>query len=158
MLITKYQKQHDKKDFDCGIEPLNRFIHQQVNQLIKRRETVLYVAVDEYKIVGFYTLSSCQLKQGDDMELLKKQSPHSPIGGVLLGRLAVDNRYKGLGLGADLLLHAMQNIKRLSEFLGVAFVVVDAKDDNAMAFYKRYGFVELSNQPRRLCYPVKDIP
>lgn len=158
MLITKYQKHHDKKGFDCGNELLNQFIQTQSSQLIKRLETVLYVAIDNDRIAGFYTLSACQIKQSDDMELLKRQSPHSPIGSVLLGRLAVDNRYKGKGLGADLLLHAMQNAKKLADILGVAFVVVDAKDDNALAFYRKYGFVELSNQPKRLCYAIKDIP
>lgn len=158
MLITKLQKHHHKANFDCGIEALNLFIRQQASQLLKRHETVIYGAIDNDCLVGFYTLSACQIMQSDDSQLLKKQSPHSPIGCVLLGRLAVDNKYKGQGLGADLLLHAMQTAKRLSDMLGLAFVVVDAKDETAQRFYERYGFCELSNHPKRLCYSIKDIP
>lgn len=158
VLITKLDKHHDKTSFDCGVEALNRFIRQQASQLLKRHETVIYGAVDNGRLAGFYTLSACQIMQADDAKLLKHQSPHSPIGCVLLGRLAVDISYQGQGLGADLLLHAMQTAKRLSDMLGLAFVVVDAKDDKARAFYSKYGFCELSQQPMRLCYPIKDIP
>lgn len=158
MFITKYGKDHDKADFDCGNEPLNRFIRQQASQLLKRHETVIYGAIDGNRLAGFYTLSACEIHRQDDEILLKRQSPHSPIGCVLLGRLAVDRAYKGQGLGADLLLHAMQTAKALSQILGIAFVVVDAKDETAQAFYEKYGFRELSNHPKRLCYAIKDIP
>lgn len=158
MLITRYDKSHNKADFDCGNEPLNRFIRQQASQLIKRYETVICGAIDDNRLAGFYTLSACQIMQSDDSERLKHQSPHSPIGCVLLGRLAVDNRYKGQGLGADLLLHAMKTAKALSHMLGLGFVVVDAKDETTKAFYQKYGFFELSSHPKRLCYAIKDIP
>lgn len=158
MLIIKLDKKHDKANFDCGNEPLNRFIKQNASQLLKRQETVIYGAVDDNRLAGFYTLSACQIMQSDDNEKLKKQSPNTPIGCILLGRLAVDVAYKGRGLGADLLLHAMQTAKTISQMLGVAFVIVDAKDDNAKDFYQKYGFWELSNRPKRLCYAIKDIP
>lgn len=158
MLITKPAKEHDKSGFDCENEALNRFIRQQASQLLKRHETVIYGAIDNNRLAGFYTLSACQIMQSDDAELLKRQSPHSPIGCVLLGRLAVDKAYKGRGLGADLLLHAMQTAKKLSQMMGLAYVIVDAKDDTAKAFYERFGFVELSQHPLRLCYAIKDIP
>nr|WP_255758843.1 GNAT family N-acetyltransferase [Neisseria lisongii] len=157
-MITKLDKHHQKADFDCGNEALNRFIRQQAGQLLKRNETVIYGAVDKDRLAGFYTLSACQIMQADDEALLKKQSPHSPIGCVLLGRLAVDKRYKGKGLGSDLLLHAMRTVRKLSHMMGLAFVIVDAKDDNAQAFYEKYGFRELTRCPKRLCYAVKDIP
>ncbi|MFA9486731.1 MULTISPECIES: GNAT family N-acetyltransferase [unclassified Moraxella] len=76
----------------------------------------------------------------------------------MLGRLAVDKAYQGRGLGADLLLHAMQTVKKLSQMMGLAYVIVDAKDETAKAFYERFGFVALSQHPMRLCYAIKDIP
>lgn len=158
MQITKLSHQHNKSQFDCGVDILNRFIKQQANQLLKRHETVIYVAVDNDDIAGFYTLSNCEIMQTDDHRYLKKQSPYTPIPCALLGRLAVDNHHKGKGLGADLLLHAMQTVKKLSEIIGIAFVIVDAKDNAAKQFYQHYGFVELSQKPMRLCYAVKDIP
>ena len=72
-------------------------------------------------------------------------------------RLAVDMRYRGMGLGGDLLLSALKKCVQLSDSLGVAFVVVDAKDDTAKAFYQYYGFHALQSDPMRLCLPISSI-
>ncbi|WP_131668721.1 GNAT family N-acetyltransferase [Psychrobacter pygoscelis] len=158
MQISKLEKTHNRKAFDCGNEPINRFIKQLASQMLKRHEVIIYVAHEGETVAGFYTLSANQIEQADDPNTLKKQSKHTPIPCVLLGRLAVDEHYQGLGLGGDLLLHALNTTKQLSQTLGIAFLVVDAKDDTAKSFYEAYGFIELQNQPLRLCYPVASIP
>lgn len=158
MQIRKFDKSFLKAGFDCGDEVLNGFIKQQANQIIRRNETVIHCAVKDQTVIGFYTLSSCEIRRSVDDVLLKKQSPYTPIPCALIGRLAVDKNYKGQGIGADLLLHALQTVVNLSKHIGMAFVVVDAKNEQAKAFYERYGFSVLSQQPMRLCYPVKDIP
>lgn len=126
--------------------------------MIRRNETAIYVAHEGEKIAGFYTLSACQIEQNSDPEHFKRQSPHLPIPSILLGRLAVDSDYQGMGLGGDLLLHALQTVKQLAALLGVAFVVVDAKDHTAQAFYLHYGFYPLQSNPMRLCFAVQRIP
>lgn len=156
--ISKLDKNHNRKTFDCGSEPINRFIQQLASQMLKRHEVIIYVAHDGDTVAGFYTLSANQIEQADDPNQLKKQSKHTPIPCVLLGRLAVDQRYQGIGLGRDLLLHALKTTKQFSQTLGIAFIVVDAKDASAKSFYKAYGFIELQNKPLRLCYPVASIP
>lgn len=157
--ISKLTKEHDRAGFDCGNQALNHFISHLASQMIKRHETVIYVAHDQTKaVVGYYTLSAMQIDAQDDPKLLAKQSKHLPIPCVLLGRLAVDKSYQGRGIGRDLLLHALRNVKVLSQSLGLAFVVVDAKDETAKAFYQVYGFVELSRVPHRLCLPVASLP
>ena len=161
MQISKLNKTHNRKAFDCGNELINRFIRQLASQMLKRNEVVIYIAHDNSKndeVAGFYTLSAMQIEQADDPDLLKKQSKHMPIPCVLLGRLAVDKQYQGQGLGADLLLHALKTSKILSQTLGVAFIVVDAKDEVAKSFYQAYGFVELQSNPLRLCLPIVSIP
>lgn len=156
--ISKLDKSHNRQAFDCGIEPLNRFIRQQASQLIKRDETVIYVAHEGNRIAGYFTLSNIHIVQDDDPKHLKRQSPHTPIGGVLIGRLAVDVNYRGIGLGGDLLLNALSKVKIISQMTGTAFVIVDAKDETAKAFYEHYGFIELENKPMTLIYPVASIP
>lgn len=156
--ISKLDKSHDRQAFDCGVEPLNRFIKQLASQLIKRDEVVIYVAHDGSRIAGYFTLSNAHIVQDDDPNHLKRQSPHTPIGCVLIGRLAVDVNYRSIGLGGDLLLNALIKVKQISQMTGTAFVVVDAKDDTAKAFYQHYGFMELENKPMRLIYPVSSIP
>ncbi len=159
MLISKLEKSHDRKSFDCGNVALNRYIKQLANQTIKRNEAVIYVAykANDNKVIGYYTLSTCHIEKDDDPLLLKKQSPHGYIPCVLLGRLAVDKTQQGKGLGSNLLLHAMKTVKNLSEIIGVAFIVVDAKDNIAKSFYQNYGFMELTSNPMRLCYPISKI-
>lgn len=156
--ISKLDKSHNRQAFDCGVEPLNHFIKKQASQLIKRDETVIYVAHDGATIAGFYTLSACEIVQADDPNYLKKQSPHSPIPCILLGRLAVDKRYRGIGLGGDLLLNALTQAKVLAGMMGLAFVVVDTKDETAKAFYEHYGFYPLQSDPTRLCFAIREIP
>lgn len=156
--ISKLDKSYNRQAFDCGVEPLNHFIRKQASQIIKRDETVIYVAHDGETIAGFYTLSACEIVQADDPTFLKKQSPHNPIPCVLLGRLAVDKNYRGIGLGGDLLMSALKQSKLLSSMMGLAFVVVDSKDDTAKAFYEHYGFYPLQSDPMRLCFAIREIP
>lgn len=157
--VVKLQKNFDRQSFDCGVPVLNDFLKHKASQYIKRFETVVYCAFDDetQKIAGFYTLSNTVIYQKDDPNFLKKQHPTAPISCVLIGRLAVDKTYQGKGLGSDLLIHALNTTKILSQMVGVAFVVVDAKDDTAKAFYQRYGFKALQGEPMRLCYPVKHL-
>lgn len=157
--VVKFDKTFDRASFDCGVPVLNEFLKIRASQYIKRYETVIYCAYDNelQKIAGYYTLSNTAIYQIDDQDILKKQHPTAPIGCVLIGRLAVDQNYQGRGLGSDLLLHALHTVKLISEMTGVAFVVVDAKDENAKNFYEKYGFKPLCSNPMRLCYPVKNL-
>lgn len=157
--VVKFDKNFDRASFDCGVPVLNEFLQSRASQYIKRYEAVIYCAYDDecQKIAGYYTLSNTAICQADDRELFKKQHPTAPIGCVLIGRLAVDKQYQGRGLGLDLLIHALQMIKAISEMTGVAFVVVDAKDNTAKTFYEKYGFKPISSNPMRLAYPVKNL-
>ena len=74
---------------------------------------------------------------------------------MLLGRLAVDSRYRGKGLGAGLLIDALH--RAFGNPIAAAFVVVDALDDRAEAFYRKYGFISLPDSARRLFLPMKTI-
>lgn len=157
--VVKFDKTFDRASFDCGVPVLNEFLQIRASQYIKRYEAVIYCAYDDelQKIAGYYTLSNTAIYQIDDTEILKKQHPTAPIGCVLIGRLAVDKNYQGIGLGSDLLIHALHTVKAISEMTGVAFVVVDAKDEQAKQFYEKYGFKSLTSNPMRLCYPVKNL-
>jgi ribosomal protein S18 acetylase RimI-like enzyme len=71
---------------------------------------------------------------------------------VRIGRLAVDQRFQGRGLGAALLADAATRALRAD---AAAFtLLVDAKNDSAVAFYERFGFRTLASQPRTLFLPL----
>ncbi len=109
------------------------------------------------KVLGFYTAVSSEI----DSQMLphphSKGLPRYPAPAVRVGRLAVDKRHQGRGIGVALLVDALQRAERLSNEVGIYGVVVDAKDDQAVRFYQKYGFHPLSNKPQTLFLAIKTI-
>ena len=71
---------------------------------------------------------------------------------VRIGRLAVDRRYQGLGLGKALLADAA--LKAMTAAPASFALLVDAKDDQTMKFYQHHGFPQLGGLPRVLFLPL----
>jgi predicted GNAT family N-acyltransferase len=76
---------------------------------------------------------------------------------TLLGRFAVASSFQKQGVGELLLFTALERALTLSRSVASAAVVVDAKDDSAMGFYSKYGFVAVLDAPRRLLLPMRII-
>jgi len=68
----------------------------------------------------------------------------------LLAKLAVDRSIQGQGLGAALLVRALDTIVDAARRAGGRVVVVDAIDDTAKAFYEHHDFQSLPGHDRRL--------
>lgn len=108
---------------------------------------------DTGRIAGYYTLSAASVPVVDLPDALKARLPRYPsIPAVLLGRLAVDRRYRGQGLGGALLADALTRAA-IAE-IGAYALVVEAKDEAAAAFYRHHGFIPFREQPRRLFLPI----
>ena len=108
------------------------------------------------RILGFYTLSACEAHTDAlPPDLAKRLSRTIPA--VLLGRLAVDGIAHGQGYGGALLVDAIRRTAATSAQIGVAGLFVDAKDDGAAAFYRKYGFAALPSNPLRLFLPLKTL-
>ena len=86
---------------------------------------------------------------------LARRLPHYPVPAAVIGRLAVDLRSQGSGLGEVLLLDAIRRVVRAGDTIGVYAVVVDALHDRAGAFHARYGFAPFPSQPLRLYLPLR---
>ena len=113
---------------------------------------------DRREIAGYYTLAAYSISPGDlPAEIAGKLPRYPQIPAALLGRLAVSGKYKGQGLGEYLLLDAMQRSLDQSKALGLFALFVDAKDEQAANFYRRYDFIPLPSQPLRLFLPMKTI-
>lgn len=141
----------NKEPFDCGNPPLNEYLKKYARQNHESGLGKTYVAVDEgQNVLGFYTISTAQVKSEFLPQKLTKRLPKYPIPAVRIGRLAVDKSMHGCGLGKELLMHAVTIILDISEKVGIFLVVVDAKDDAAVAFYQKYGFVQSPENPKTL--------
>ena len=150
----------DRSGFACGVEPLDRYFRTQVSQDIKRRVTACFVATDANgQAAGYYTLASASVWLADLPESLVKKLPRYPsVPAVRMGRLAVDQAFKGEGLGAALLADALRRAVT-AEIAAYAFVV-DAKDKKSAHFCAHHGFIALPKQPLFLFIPlatVKDL-
>ena len=150
----------DRSSFESGVAPLDKYFRTQVSQDIKRRVTACFVATDAHgQIAGYYTLASASVLLADLPEAHVKKLPRYPrVPAVRMGRLAVDQTFKGKGLGAALLADALRKAVT-SEIAAYAFIV-DAKDEEAASFYSHHGFISLTGQPLHLFIAlatVKDL-
>lgn len=150
----------DRSSFESGVAPLDRYFRTQVSQDIKRRVTACFVATDAHgQIAGYYTLASASVLLEDLPGALIKKLPRYPsVPAVRMGRLAVDQSFKGNGLGAALLTDALRRAVS-SEIAAYAFIV-DAKDEDAASFYAHHGFIALTDQPLHMFIAlatVKDL-
>jgi ribosomal protein S18 acetylase RimI-like enzyme len=144
---------HDRTTFNSDSEPLNRYLREQVTQDIRRRVAACFVALaDEQRIAGYYTLASASLLLTDLPASTGKKLPRYPtVPAVRMGRLAVDQTFKGQGLGGAMLADALDRAAR-SEMAAFA-LMVDAKDEAVAAFYRHHGFIVLPDSPLTLFLP-----
>lgn len=146
-MIELLDKKHNKKDFDCGKELLNNYIHNQAGQDVKRKLAACFVLAekDTHDIQGYYTLSSNSIPLSSFPESIQKKLPKSytSIPATLLGRLAIDIKDQGKGIGKILLIDALKRSYESSIKIGSFAVVVDPIDEEAEKFYEKYGFIKL---------------
>lgn len=158
-VIEPLGPKHDRAAFSCGVEALDAYLHKQAGQDLKKRAAVPFVVAPDGKtIAGYYTLSQYAVQlDAIPAEVAKKLPKYPVVPATLLGRLAVSTAFRGQGLGAMLLMDALYRSLRHSRELASAGVVVDAKDAAALAFYKKYGFLELPKVERRLFLPMGTV-
>ena len=139
MRIELLDSQHDRSNFDCGNHALNDFLQRHAGQQHRRGIGKTYVALEVLGAVqGFVTVSAGNVATAALPGSLKL--PRYPVPILRIGRLAVDLRNRGTGIGHELLSFALHLAMEVSEKIGLYAVVVDAKDDKAAEFYRRHGF------------------
>ena len=147
----------DRTAFRCGNDVLDHYFRERVGQDIRRRFASCFVALDEHRgIVGFYTLAATSiLLDALPVTVLKKLLRYPLVPAIRMGRLAVDQAARGLGLGGALLADALG--RSASSEIAAYALVVDAKDNAAVAFYEHHGFVRFVSEPRSLFLPLATI-
>jgi GNAT superfamily N-acetyltransferase len=151
-MIELLDKKHNRKDFDCGKELLNDYLKTQAGQDIKRKLSVCFVLADsETKVIqGYYTLSNNSIPLSSFSEHIQKKLPKSykSIPTTLLGRLAIDKKYQGNGIGKILLIDALKRSYGISNEIGSFGIIVDPIDEEAKGFYQKYDFIELPDSKK----------
>lgn len=146
-MIELLDKKHNRDDFDCGKELLNNYLKNQAGQDIKRKLSACFVLAESTsdQIQGYYTLSNNSIPLSSFPEHIQKKLPRSYISipTTLLGRLAIDTKYRGKGIGKILLIDALKRSYEISQEIGSFAVVVDPIDEEAEKFYEKYDFIKI---------------
>lgn len=154
--LSALSRDHNRDQFASGVEPLDRYFRQQAGQ-DRRRDIAQVWVLEELEsklVVGYYTLSAAEIDLDRIPYELRNRLPRYPsIPALLLGRLAIDRRYRNQGIGRMLVFDAFRRACDISEQVGVFALLVDAKDEQARAFYEHFGFVQ-TDDPFRLLVPL----
>lgn len=150
---------HHRAGFSCGVLPLDHYLQKQAGQDVRRRVAAAFVATPDGKsIAGYYTLSQHSVDLGVLPEQFAGKLPKYPlVPATLIGRLAVSTAFRGQGVGELLLMDALYRSLGGSRQIASAAVIVDAKDERAAGFYRKYGFLELPKIARRLFLPMATV-
>lgn len=156
--VERLSNAHDRSQFSCGNADLDRYLREQARQDLRRHLSAVFVLFDSANTVvaGFYTLSACQIDPISLPPEMAKRLPRRPVPATLIGRFALDLRYRGQGLEGSFLTNALTRAVGASREIGAMAVVVDAKDDQARGFYERYEFQRFADNPYRLFLPMDD--
>ena len=111
------------------------------------------LATEQLEVVGFYCLSAGGIAVGEAPGSISRNIP-DPIPVALLGRLAIDLRYQGQGLGQALLRDTIAHVRMASEHIGIRGILVHAIDEAATRFYAHRGFIASRKSPMTLLLSV----
>ena len=148
---------HDRTSFRCGVSTLDDYLHRFAAQQSARGVSAVYVLVDTEqpsRILGFYTLSAAQVDVLHINESDRKKLPLYPVPCFRMGRLACSATHRGQGLGKLLLGCAVERCLQARKQVAAFAMLVDAKNDNAKAFYLHYGFTPCADSPLKLYLPL----
>ena len=149
---------HDRTAFDCGEPPLNDFLRTKAAKHQAQRVSRTFVLSDSAaprRILGYYSLSNCQIAREELSEDEARALPRHPVPAVKLARLAVDRRQQGRRYGQWLLMDALKRCALVGQQSGVYALVVDAKNEATKRFYERFGFATIVGRPMTLYLPLE---
>ena len=155
------EKKYQKNQFNCGNESLNDYLKKYARQNHLKGIAKTFIAVSDSEvdldIKGYYTVSASIIEFKSLPKNYQKKLPAYPIPTLLIGKLAVDNKSKGQGLGTELLVNALERAVRVSTEIGIYAVRVDAIDFQAKNFYLNYEFIPFKDQELSLFLPITAI-
>jgi GNAT superfamily N-acetyltransferase len=159
MLIRPLRVEDDaaRKRFGSGNDALDAFLQKYAKQNHFRHHVgTTHVAIAEAsaplpigEILGYVTVSPSSIALPENVRGSLPKYPELPV--LLVARLATASAARGAGIGRALLAYAFDLAVELSDKLGCVGVITDPKDDQAVAFYGKLGFVTLDVTPSPGC-------
>ena len=156
VIIEPLSQGHDRTGFCCGVEALDQYLRERATQDTRRRLSNCFVALGPAgEIAAYYTFAATGIPLTELAPEVTRRLPRYPtIPAGLIGRLAVDRRFGGQGLGSALIVDAFTRAMRAEP--AIFALVVDAKDAAALRFYQHLGFRRFATHPMRLYLPISE--
>jgi GNAT superfamily N-acetyltransferase len=146
---------HDLSQFSCGEPSLDHWLRSRALQNEKSGASRTYVVCADGCVAGYYALAAGAVAHTEAATRVKRNMP-DPVPVILIGRLAIDSRFQGRGIGADLLRDAVLRTLHAAEIAGIRAILVRAISANAKKFYERHGFIASSADPQALMITVAE--
>jgi hypothetical protein len=154
-------KTHDRTMFDCGEPALNDYLQKTAWQHLQKGIANTYVLISNTnpcRILGFFTLAFLEVDISELPAGLRKKLPRSRLPAAKLGRIAIDKSCQGMNYGRLHLVDAMRRVSvAVTTTAGVVGLFVDAKNPGVAAFYRKFGFIPLEDNPLSLMLPYQTI-
>ncbi len=159
IVFERLAKDHDRENFDCGIERYNDFLKRTALQHVRQKTSITWVAVETEgpEILGYITLSMGLIELTEIDENVRRTLPKHPLPVLHIGKLAVDQRQRGKSLGRMLLSFACQQALEVSNNIGCHAVELFADDVELFAHYRRFGFVSAKSGSLRLFLSISKL-
>lgn len=144
-------------DFDSGEESLDRYLADRAltNHLADLGRCYVCIDTDTEKVLGYYTLSAVAVEHADLPGKVRRNAPN-PVPAVLMGRLAIDTKAQGSGLGRFLARDAILSTLAAADRIGVRIMFVHALHEHAATFYEKLGFRRSPTDPLHLYLLLAD--
>lgn len=143
--------------FDCGNAALNDWLVRHARQARSSGSAKTFVVTDEQQCVtGYFSLTVGQIDTMDAPQRFRHGMGQYPLPVAILARLAVALSAQGQGIGLGLLRDAIRRTFLISEQAGIRAMLTHPIDDNAVKFYKRFGFVVSPAGDQQLLLLLKD--
>jgi GNAT superfamily N-acetyltransferase len=147
---------HEVDAFDSGVPALDDWLKRRALDNEKTHASRTYVVVAGGRVVGYYALASGAVAQSEAPGRVRRNMP-DPIPVMVMGRLAVDQRHHGRGIGQGLLKDAILRTIQAAEIAGIRAILVHAISDDARRFYLRHGFIESPVAPMTLMITLAEV-
>jgi len=151
---------HDRAGFDCGEPALNDYLRKTARQHAERGIARTFVLADESdpkRIIGFFTLTMCEVEAPHLPPEMAKKFPRGRLPGAKLARMAIRADEQGKGYGSVVLVEAIRRVADAGRNVGCVGLFVDAKSDRARTFYQKFGFLPLRDREFELFLPFRTV-
>ena len=147
---------HVLVDFDSGEPSLNDWLKKRALKNHASGLSRCFVLCAGNEVIGYYSLSAGAISREVAPKAMQRNTP-DPLPVLLLGRLAIDQKYHNQGLGRALLRDAILRAVNVSSEAGVFAILVHALSEQAKRFYLSRGFVQSPLQPMTLMMTLETV-